>query len=280
FQRALERLHAAAPLLPGAPGASFADAAEVETFLAANAGALGAGLAEFGALVQHQIVIDVSLELVLARVGARPEAAGAKALMAKGDRAGAGKVLQALGEAEKVRLGRDFAARLATAALDTARLPAGTPETVLNLAALSAADGADGLETALEEIDAAFDGALKIKLIGPTPAISFAAVAVETVDPARARAAADRLGVAPGADEDTVRRAYRAAMKRAHPDLAAAGDAAAAGEEARALSEAHQLLRRVAQAQAEAGRAGRADMPPRLATLAREGDAASAAARA
>lgn len=276
-QKGLEQLHAVGPVLPAAPGADFPDFASLQGFLAANAGTLTEGLAEFGDLEQHQLLVKAPTKAMLERLSRYPAWDAAQAAAADGDRAGAGRILQEAAEAERARLAARYTAELAGASTDCVRLPEPDDETILNLVALTGRRGDAPLEALLERFDADWSGALAIRMIGPAPAASFAAVAVERPDPMRIADAERRLGVRARDGVEAVRAAYRAAVKQVHPDVAGPDAAATAQAETQALTAAHALLRRVAEAQAALARAGAAaDAPPYLARLRREGDAAAA----
>ncbi|MEO1328918.1 MAG: GvpL/GvpF family gas vesicle protein [Pseudomonadota bacterium] len=270
-QAALEAAHAVAPLLPAAPGADLADFGALQGFLAANASMLSEGLSEYGDLEQHQLLIKAPVKAMLQRLSRYPAWGAARAAASDGDRAGAGRILQEASEAERARLAARYALDLAPAAVDLARLPEGDDETILNVVALTGRGGDAALEAALEGFDAEWEGALAIRMIGPAPASSFASIAFDRPDPAAVSAAEQTLGVRASEGVDAVRAAYRAAVKRAHPDVAGAASAALT----RTLGEAQTLLRRVAEArQALVSAGASADAPPILAVLRREGDAA------
>lgn len=263
FQKGLETLHAVAPVLPAAPNQSLADDAEAEAFLRANAMTLRRGLVDFGVGEQHQITIDIPKEALLRRMADDPQAAArlaeARRLTATGDRRGAGAALANAAEAARERWGDRWLAQLSAVAQDTARLPHGQEDTALNLALLGPRGGAAAVETALEAIDADWRGALKIRLIGPSPASSFASLFVMRMNPETLSAAAARLAVEPGADADTVRAAYRRAMTALHPDVSGHDSAA----DAHAATEARDVL-------LQAAEAGGGEAP--VAVLRREGD--------
>lgn len=252
-QRLLEAAHAAAPVLPVAPGAHCDTKSELEAFVVANSGLLRDALDEFGEMEQYQIIVDLPFETALARMKAGD---GWDALQASG--------AAARTPAEKAAFGAGIAAavaqltatlgELATDALepitsDLVELPKSDDTTSLNAAILIRRDGGDEIEAALEEIDAAWSGALKIRMIGPSPATSFASVLIERQD---LKAAADALGVAPEAAPDEVDAAYRAIMRQTHPDRAGAEGHDRSAE----VSAAAALMRRSAEARASMATAG------------------------
>jgi hypothetical protein len=275
-QALLETLMAAGDVLPVPPGQPIA-IEEAPDALIANAAVLRAGLRAFAGRAQHQIRIDWDPAAALVRFADAPELAAAMAR--RDDAAAFGPALQRGAEALRARLGRDFAARVEAACADVVGLPLEGPESLVNLACLSDATGAPRLEAALEAIDALWPEGLRIRMIGPSPAISFAAVTARRPDAAALEAAADRLDMDwPCAEPEAVDAAFRRAAKAAHPDAAPGetdGDAIAA------LREAATLLRAAAAARASLINAG-VNAPafpcPPLIVLRRDGDAAARAA--
>lgn len=269
FQEGLEAVHAVAPCLPAAPGAVFDGGAEAARFLAANAPMLGEGLSRYGDTEQHQIIVDLPGATLLQRLSKTPEVDAARELIAKGDRVGAGKRLQEVAEAERDRRRAEWLARLGAVSTDAAELPQPSADAVVNMVALSKRGGGAAIEKVLEAIDAEWDGALRIRLIGPTPASSFASVLVERPDAEAIRTAASRLGVATSADLASVKEAYRRMMKRLHPDVAGPSAEVAS----RATMEAYALMSRIAERHDALRAIGDASRtPPMLAKLHREGD--------
>ncbi len=252
-QKRLETAHAVAPLLPMAAGAEFKTEAAAKAFLTANAASLEDGLARLGDSEQHQITIDLPFNAALERVRAGEEwaeieAAGRTASSASEKRAFVARLAEEA-HAFAAALGETASRMLADVADDVERLPVDADTTVLNAVFLTKRGGGAALEGVLEAIDADWSGALKIKIVGPGPAASFGSVLVEKAD---LGAAAATLGVAPTATREEVDAAYRAAMRKAHPDHAGEGSTAAAA----ALAEATRLMRRSAEARRSIAAAG------------------------
>lgn len=296
-QRLLEAAHAAAPILPGAPRVSeargpFADRAALERFLAANADLLRGALSEAGDREQHQVVVDLPDSEAMNRIKTGPAWGAISEAAIAGDTVTMVQRLSAAAAALRRELAETTTARLEALAVDTARLPLGDETTAVNLVVLTPRGGGAAIEAALEAVDADWNERLKIQLIGPGPATSFASVMVEPCDRRQVAAAEAALGVsltdaggdvsgatdpstAPkGGDRDgaAVADAFRAAMKTAHPDIAGAEGAA----RTKTLVEANALMRRVTAARASLRAAGQAvDARGKLllARLYREGDA-------
>ncbi|MEM9757360.1 MAG: GvpL/GvpF family gas vesicle protein, partial [Pseudomonadota bacterium] len=85
-------------------------------------------------------------------------------------------------------------AGLARAAHDWVPLPK-PAETLCNAACLWPADTTDRLDAILNDIDMAWPGQLRIRQIGPSPAVSFASIWFDRVGACNLRLARDRLGL-------------------------------------------------------------------------------------
>jgi hypothetical protein len=263
----LERLMGCGDLLPAAPGGSLR-VADAATALAANAGLLAAALARCAGRVQHQVTVAWDPARALARYADAPELAAARAACA--DRVALGEALRDGAEALRARVGADYAARIAAATDDVASLPTEPPAGLANLVCLTGRDGVAKLEQALEAVDADWPDGLSIKLIGPSPVVSFAALTFETPARSRLAAAVQTLGLdASSLSAETVTAAFRARARALHPD---AGGEADGGVALGAAREAATLLTRVVLARRALAEAGlpAVETPP-LAALLREG---------
>lgn len=275
-QKQLEALHAAMPILPAAPGAALRGADAPAQFLTANADLLAQGLARLGDCEQHQIVVALPTEPAMAAIRDRddwPEIeATLRAADSKAEKFKAARKLATAADAVRSALHHRARAILSDLADDVALLPQGDESVAINAAVLTPRGAGASIEAALEALDAEWRGQLKIRLIGPAPASSFGAVLLETLDPAAVTRAATLLDVDAAAAPETVRAAYRAAMKQVHPDVSKADTT----ELSSRISAAGALLKRVASARAALRRADASALPgvPTLATLRREGDAA------
>lgn len=252
-QKALEALHACGDVLPALPGARL-DPREAQAALAANRPAVDAGLAAVHGRAQRQATILWDLEAAPARFRDRlGGASGPDALAA---------------------LARELAApmeRGLRAASEAAlSLPCDGPEMILNLALLGGREEDAALEAALEAADAVWTEGLRIRLIGPSPAIAFAAARLRRLRPGEAVAAARALGLDAEAlpQIPEIQAAFAGRIRAA----AEAGEEVDAG----ALKSARDLLLRLRAAQEGLARAGlspagRRGAPPLL-EIHREGD--------
>ncbi len=206
-QSRLERLAEIGTVLPAAGG--IAVPSDLPLFAAANAPVLHDAFATLRARSQYQIVVTWDVSKAPERFAAAPELAPS----------GPGGQAVAWAEAAAAlarRLGDGIAARLAAAVFDTIRFP-GAPDCLLNLVVLADQREVDALETALEKVDAIWTEGLRIRLIGPSPAVSFALARIESVPPERSLAAARLLGLDPGAlpDPAEIARCRRLAIAEA-----------------------------------------------------------------
>jgi hypothetical protein len=263
FQRLLEALAAKAALLPAAYGSALVTTDEAAALLIDSASQLSESLAAHGALRQFQIEVRWDPAKAMAAFKADGRLAGLDVALAGRDRKAFGAALQALMEAERLRLGSAFAQVLAGAARDVVRLPLADETMLLNAAALIAPEGEPKLDAAVEAIDGALPNVLSIRYLGPLPAVSFATITVTQPETRKLDAARRTLDVTHAASPDDIRARYRLAIKRAHPDTTPGGDTDATAR----LASAYALALRAAMAPLDGK--GR----PLLLDIRREGDA-------
>jgi hypothetical protein len=245
-QRVLERLLEHGDVLPAAPGAPLApeDAADA---LAVNARMLSAALDDVAGRVQHQVLVSWDPAVALRRFGDAPEIAA----LGRGAQAGE---IAAAGEALRARLGAGFARRIAAAAEEAVALPLDGPERLVNLAVVTPRAAVPALEAALEAVDAEWPEGLSIRLIGPTPPFSVAALTVERVDAEAEAEARAALDLGPDDGPEAARAAFRARAFAVHPDHG--GDGAVFAR----LAVAERRLIRLAEARSALGRGGAVDL--------------------
>lgn len=212
-QRVLEALIGFGPVLPARPDAFIADEAEAHALLQAHGAVLEAQLASYGGTVQYQVTVEGSADVEDPR---------------------------ALVTATLTRASRDLI-----------HLPLSETSMIANAVALIGRGEEELFEDALAEIDAAFDGQCRIRMIGPMPPVSFAAIDVAPFDDRAIEDAARILGVNPAASTDELRRAYLGLVSRCHPDrVGASGNETQVG----AASDAYRLLCRYGAARASEGK--------------------------
>jgi len=206
-QARLEALAAFGTVLPIAPGTAVPP--DLDSFVRANAPTLRDGIGRVRGRVQFQVVAGWHRARAAARFAASPELAALPQDAREAERdAALGRLAGRIGDA--------IALRLAGLACDAIRLPRGT-EDLANLALLVEAKAVRELEATLEEIDSVWTEGLRLRLIGPAPAISFALARIEVAAPDAAAAAAEMLGLDPSGVPDTAALAAqrRSALRKA-----------------------------------------------------------------
>lgn len=261
-RRRMEIAHRCAPILPMVEDAVFTADAAAKAFLTANAAALVRALDEIGDCEQYEIRIDAPFAAVLERIRSSEDWLELDAARERDFGARLAEEATALG----LGLGQTALRMLADASIDVEQLPMERGATVMRAAFLTRRGGGAALAGVLAAIEADWAGALIVAREGPSPATAFGSVAVETADLSEAAA---ELGVSPTASRAEVDAAYRAAMRRAHPDRAGAESAAKAA----ALAEATRVMRQGADARRSIAAAGlgAASEEIELARLRREG---------
>ncbi|HQS47499.1 GvpL/GvpF family gas vesicle protein [Xanthobacter sp. VTT E-85241] len=220
-QKVMERLLAEAPVLPVALGTVLEDEGRVRHMLSHGADVLQGAFNALGSRFEMDLSVRWNLDAVVARRLAdvpaqlRHAADGGDAPA----RRALGAMLEGLVAAERREVRCRVMERLRAATQDLATTGPSEPDGVVSLALL-VDRGTDGaLVEVLEALDAAFDGGLTFRLVGPLPPYSFASVHVHLAPAAAVRGARAELGVEPDAGPDAVKAAYRRALRLVHPDL-------------------------------------------------------------
>lgn len=253
IQRLLETLMKYGPILPAVQGAAFKSEEEALGLLATSHRQLTANLANFGKKAQFQVTISWVPEAVLRHHAdlpqiqeARQQATGKLAL---------GRAIQRAMEALRAQKAAEFLTDLEAVVEDTVEEPLDGAEMVLNRSVLINPEDEANLDRAVEAIDAQMPDQLRIKLVGPYPAVSFAGVKLERFAAEEITAASSLLGVQPSAAADKMRAAYIDYVKQCHPDLHATDDEdeASANEATDKANRAYHLLKSVGPFFSEAG---------------------------
>lgn len=251
-QQVVERIMATAPLLPVKFATVAPDRESVERCLDNGLADFAVAFANLKGKTQFEILVTWNLEAVFAEIAADPQVVRLKtelAAMADGPAPDAAARLGALVKSRLDDRRSDLGASLATAlrevATDTIVNPLMDDRMVLNLAMLVDKEDGGRLDRCLESLDAAHEGTLTFRCIGPLPPHSFATVEVAFLDDGKIASAREVLELDTVEDAGSVRAAYRRLVKQAHPDLAGVGDDNA---RIRALQEAYDTLRSVVDA--------------------------------
>jgi hypothetical protein len=242
-QRVLEAAAVFGPLLPARPGTRIRDGAEACALLCGHRRQLAENLQLHGNTKQFQVTITWN---PIAALAARRDHADLVA--AAGERCPSqqgGHIIRQFMLDVRTRFEVEAMTALAAIAKDVIALPVDHADMLTNAAVLLAPGTEPDLERTLEVLDASLPGKNLIRLIGPLPPVSFAAVSIDR--PARDRVAAARrlLGVGKKAEIHDLRRAYLKVARAHHPD---SGACAAGAHRVGAAAEAFRLLARIADA--------------------------------
>ncbi len=195
----LEALIPSGPVLPVRPGTAFGPAA-----LTAHAGTFRRWLDRLEDRVQLQLSVTWDHRAAPGHFAAEPELAG-KAGDDGLDRLAA-------------RLGATMQAELAGLELDAIAMPLAETGMLLNRVVLIEAGAEPALEAAVARMDAIWPEGLRLRLVGPSPAVSFALLGMRALPLSRLAAAAETLGLAPprtGAELAALGPVLAAARRRA-----------------------------------------------------------------
>jgi len=244
-QRILEAAAMFGPLLPARPGSLIRDDLEACTLLCGHSRQLAESLRLHGNTTQFQVTITWNPMAALAARRDHPDLAAAAAAGARGAAKEAGHLISRFMADERVAFEAEAMRALATVARDVIALPVDQADMLMNAAVLLAPGAEPDLEHALEALDGSLPGENRIRLIGPLPPVSFAAVSIDR--PSRDRVAAARrlLGVREATERHDLRRAYLDIARAHHPDT---GAHAAGAQAVGAAAEAFRLLARIAEA--------------------------------
>jgi hypothetical protein len=241
LQRILEALAAIGPLLAARPDTRLDDEAEALELITAEASRLREGLQDYGWARQFQVTVKWDAAAMVAALRQRADVVAA--LAEAPGRLAAGTALQAIMLGERERLAGEILARLSRVARQWLLMPQDGEDCVSNLVVLIDAEIEPQLDAVLAELDVLLPGNSLIRCVGPLPALSFAALSLDRVDPDRIDTARRLLGVGYRLTPESVRTAWRDYVRTHHPDVA---EACAGSSEFAAASAAYHLLRRFA----------------------------------
>lgn len=240
FQKTLEILQNVGPILPVAFGTEAKSAQDAIDILKNADGDVARAFADFGNKRQYQITVSWDPEKVLAEMRDEPESQEALSFAKQAGRIALGQTIQLLLERRRAVLKSRALSYLEAVCAEIEEEPIDGDRMALNLVVLIEREAESALETCLEAFDAG-EKNLLIRMIGPLPAVSFSTVRFIDFDTQRVEEAYKALDVEPGADSLTLKGAYRAAMRKVHPDVA--GEEA--NEEASKVTDAYKLLQQI-----------------------------------
>ena len=244
-QHILEAAAVFGPLLPARPGSLIRDDAEACTLLCGQWRQLTESLRLFGNTTQFQVTITWNPMAALAARRDHPDLVAAAAAGARGAGKEAGHLINRFMSDERATFEAKAMRALAAIAKDVIALPVDQADMLTNAAVLLAPGAEPDLERCLEAIDSSLPGENLIRLIGPLPPVSFAAVSIERPSRDRVVAARRLLGVDEATERRDLRRAYLEIARAHHPDT---GAHVAGAHTVGAATEAFRLLARIAEA--------------------------------
>ena len=192
----LEALLAAECVLPALPGTYLSDA-DVAPTLEIAAPELDSLAQRYGTGVQYQLTVRCNPSDALAHFSSRSGPLGRPT-----DEAALRTSLHSFARCALDGLVRDLVC-----------LPV-DGDCILNAVLLTARGSDLELDAALARIDSVWTDGLRLRVVGPTPPLSFCSLGLQDIAPARLEAAARLLGVAPNAEAATILRARKQALIR------------------------------------------------------------------
>jgi len=244
-QRILEAAAAYGPLLPARPGTLIRNDVEACALLCSQRRQLAECLRLHGRSRQFQITITWNPVAALAARRDHADVVAAAAVGAQGAAEEAAAMVHRFMSDQRAAFEAEAMRALAAIAQDVIALPVDEPDMLMNVVVLLAPGAEADLERILEALDQNLRGENRIRLIGPLPPVSFAAVTIERPRRDRIAAAQRLLGVGETSRTCDLRRAYLAVARAHHPDT---GAQTAGGPRVGAAAEALRLLIRVAEA--------------------------------
>ncbi|NRA29212.1 MAG: GvpL/GvpF family gas vesicle protein [Parvularculaceae bacterium] len=238
-QRALEAVLAHTDFLPAQPNLVFTDEDALRDFVAAEADLITEELRRFGDQRQYQVVISWPLDHALKQLPNTEHGALYRAALTEGrDKRAVGEAIRDGMTAWRASVINDITSRITAATTDVLTLPVESDDALFNGVMLVQKAEVQGLEDVLETIDAQYASALRIQLIGPLPACSFASIGMEGADKAKDQLAMQALGVRQGQSARSLRQAWLGKAKSTHPDRQEGDSVAMSG-----LNEAYHHLK-------------------------------------
>jgi|GEM_PF-235703 len=246
-QQLVERIMTSLPVLPVKFATIAPDPVSVERCLENGAAAFADAFATLRSKTQFEILVTWDLEAVFAQIALDPRIVEFKETLAvtadgtPSQEAGLqlGALVKQIFEQRRADLGRSLSKELRTVAVDSVRNALMDDSMVLNLALLIDTEAMETFDNCLEQLDAANDGRLVFRCVGPLPPHSFATVEVSFLEARDIAQARKLLALETVEDAETLRVAYRRRAKQVHPDGAVGNGG---GEEMGVLKHAYETL--------------------------------------
>lgn len=224
-QQVVEGIMAQMPVLPVKFATVAPDRASVERCLASGEAEFAKTFVRLAGKTQFEILVTWGLDQVFAQIARSPEVIRLKQEMARPVELGA--AVKGLFDERRGEVAEGLSAALRAIATDVVDNALMDDRMVLNLALLIDAAKAGALDDCLEELDAAHDGMLNFRCVGPLPPYSFGTVEASFLDAGQLSWARGVLELGEDLDVAAVRNAYRRLARKLHPDVA--GEAADQG---------------------------------------------------
>lgn len=233
-QRVIEDALARCDILPAQFGTVLASESEVRLLLTGWGGLVRDCLSRFSGLVEVEVAATWDLERALAEVASEPVVTAAKAAAEQAApqerftrQLDVGQVVKRILDQRRAHYQEQLlqmAGALAKGVQPNALL---ADELVFNVAFLLERQALPAFDAAVERLDAALDGALSLRIIGPLPPYTFATVSITRFDAERLAAGRALLDLPGEISEEAVLSSYRRLAREVHPDRRPAGHAAA-----------------------------------------------------
>jgi hypothetical protein len=231
-QQVVEQIMRRREVLPVKFGTTLEDRAEVLQALKNGYSEFKAALAKLHDKVQVEVVASWDLQAVLEEIAQEAPLSELKAKIGEDassasipDRIRLGEAIKQSLDRRRERYQQEAIAPLAGCAVETRLNPLFDDSLVLNVAMLLLMERLPELDDRLDRLDAALDGRLTFRRVGPLPPYSFSTVEIRRISPEEVRQARERLALPPEAGPEQVKQAYYRQARKFHPD-GRAGDSA------------------------------------------------------
>jgi DnaJ-domain-containing protein 1 len=249
-QRALERVMTDTSVIPLKFGTVARDQRQITDILRAGGQRLADTLSKYGGKVEMDVsVYWGDLQAALAATADDPAVAALKKQIASSSaptvqqRIQLGQAVKAALDCRRQRLAEELLGDLKGRWPDLLGSPTKDESQILHAAALILREEEGQFDQALERLNAAHEGRLRFRCVGPLPPYSFATVEVESLDAEALDHARGVLELGDSASLAEVKAAYRRLVRANHPDRNAGPDAAGKVKQVTAAAE---LLERYA----------------------------------
>ncbi len=224
-QRVIERAMEQGPLLPARLGTILTCRREVHSCLRRWNSSLEAALQQMGGAIEIELAATWDLPSVFAEIGREPEIAtlatglaGLSPEESAAHRTYVGRLVKESLDRRRNDCRQQTVAALAPWAIDVQPHILTADEFVLNVAFLLRRSALDSFYDEVHRLDAANEGKLSFRCLGPLPPYSFASVEILRPDAAEVGRSRRLLALDERFSEEELTAAYRRQAALAHPD--------------------------------------------------------------